>query len=216
MLRQAYNADHFVHMPLRECDRELERLLAVLDKQVDATQTSPPPRTKSPQSTRKNTHEFTGDARTMLYECFGTDMTEMTGIDTSNGLVLFTELGADLNAWDTETQFTSWLGLSPNPHASGGKMISSHTRKVSNPVTWAFRMAAKSAAKRKTYLGAFYRRMKARLGAPKAMTATAHTCAIIFYRMVKEKTPYHDLGEDSYQQQNRECAVKRLKQQAKR
>ncbi len=216
VLRQAYNAYHFVQKQLRECDRELERLLTVLDKQVDANQTPPPPRTKPSQSTRKNAHEFTGDARTILYECFGTDITEITGIDTTNGLVLFTELGADLNAWATEKQFSSWLGLSPNPHASGGKMKSSKTRKVSNPATWAFRMAAKSAAKSKTYLGAFYRRMKARLGAPKAMTATAHTLAIIFYRMVKEKTPYHDLGEDSYQKQNRERAVKRLKQQAKR
>jgi transposase len=67
-----------------------------------------------------------------------------------------------------------------------------------------------------TYLGAFYQRMKARLGAPKAMTATAHKLAIIFYRMVQDKTPYHDLGGDYYLKQNRERAVRRLKQDAKR
>jgi transposase len=216
VLRQAYNAYHFVHTQLRECDREIERLLHALDKQVDATQTPPPPRTKPSPPKRKNAHVFTGDARIILYECFGTDITEITGIDTTNGLVLFTEVGTDLSAWDSEKQFTSWLGLSPNPHASGGKMKSSNTRKVSNPATWAFRMAAKSAAKSQTYLGAFYRRMKARLGAPKAMTATARKIAIIFYRMVKDHTPYHDLGEDYYMKQNRERAVKRLKQQAKR
>jgi len=216
VLRQAYKSYHVVHDQLRECDREIERLLRDLDKQVDATQTPPPPRTKPRQPGRKNAHVFTGDARTILYECFGTDITEITGIDTSNGLVLFTEVGADLSAWDTEKHFTSWLGFSPNPHASGGKMKSSQTRTVSNPASWAFRMAAKSAARSKTYLGAFYRRMKARLGAPKAMTATARKIAIIFYRMVNEKTPYHDLGEDYYVKQNRERAVKRLKQHAKR
>jgi transposase len=216
VLGQAHNAYHFVHAQLRECDREIERLLTAIDKQVDANQTPPPPRTKTPQPTRKNEHTFTSDARTLLYECFGTDITAITGFDTTNGLVLYTEVGADLRAWETEKQFSSWLGFSPSPCASGGKMKSSQTRKVANRASWAFRMAAKAAARSKTYLGAFYRRMKARLGAPKAMTATAHKLAIIFYRMVKAKTPYQDLGEDYYLKQNRERAVRRLKQDAKR
>jgi transposase len=216
VLCQAYKAYHFVHEQLRECDREIERLLRAIDKQVDATQTPPPPRAKTPQPKRKNEHTFTGDARTLLYECFGTDITSLTGIDTTNGLELYTEIGADLRAWETEKQFTSWLGLSPNPHVSGGKVQSSQTRKVANRAAWAFRMAAKAAARSKTYLGAFYRRMKARLGAPKAMTATARKIAVIFYHIVKDRKPYHDLGEDYYVTQHRKRALKRLQRQAKR
>ena len=76
-------------------------------------------------------------------------------------------------------------------------------------------MAAKSAARSKTYIGAFYRRMKARLGAPKAMTATARKIAVIFYHMVKERKPYQDLGEDYYLKQSQDRALKRLQRQAK-
>ncbi len=214
VLRQAHKAYHFVHTQLRECDREIERRLHAIEKQVDANQTPPPPRDTPVPPPPKNAHSF--DATTLLYECFGTDVTRITGLGATTGLILYTELGADLSAWETEKQFTSWLGFSPNPHASGGKMISSSTRKVKNPATWAFRMAAKAAARSKTYIGAFYRRMKARLGAPKAMTATARKLAIIFYRMVTDKTPYHDLGEDYYVKQNQERALKRLQRQAKR
>lgn len=215
VLRQAHTAYGFVQQQLRECDREIERLLTAIDKQIDATQTPPPPPIKPRQPNRKNHHQFTGDARTLLYECFGTDITELTGIETTNGLELYTEVGADMCPWPTDQHFTSWLGLSPNAKSSGGKMKSSQTRKVTSRAAQIFRMAAKSASRSKTYLGAFYRRMKARLGAPKAMTATARKIAVIFYHMVKERTPYRDLGEDYYVAQNRERALKRLQRQAK-
>ncbi len=132
----------------------------------------------------------------------------------TNGLELYTEVGADMSPWATDQHFASWLGLSPNAHASGGKMKSSQTRKVSSRAAQVFRMAAKSAARSKTYIGAFYRRMKARLGAPKAMTATARKIAVIFYHMVKERTPYRDLGEEYYTTQNQARALKRLQHQA--
>jgi transposase len=216
VLRQAYNAYHFVHDHLRECDREIERRLTAIDQQVDANQTPLPPREKTPPPRRKNAHEFTCDARTLWYACFGTDITGITGLDTTNGRVVYPEVGAELRAWETEKQCTCWLGRSPNTHASGGSVKSSQTRKVSSRASWAFRLAAQAASRSKTYLGAFYRRMKARLGAPKAMTATARKIAVIFYQMVKDKTADHDLGVDYSVKQNRDRTLKRLKQQAKR
>lgn len=215
VLRQAVNAYRFVHTPLRECDRAIERLLVAIDTQVDATTTPPPPRTKPSQPKRKNQHQFTSDARTLLYECFGTAITELTGIETTNGLELYTEVGADMRPWATDEHVASWLGLSPNAQSSGGKMKSSQTRKVTSRAAQIVRMAAKSASRSKTYIGAFYRRMKARLGAPKAMTATARKIAVIFYHMVKERTPYRDLGEEYYVKQNQDRALKRLQRQAK-
>ncbi len=99
VLEQEHRGYQFVHQQIRECNREIEALLTAIDKQVDATLIPPPPRTKAPQAHRKNAHEFTGDARTLLYECFGVDISEMTGIDTTNGLVLYTEVGADLKSY---------------------------------------------------------------------------------------------------------------------
>jgi len=216
VLRQAYKSYHFVHEQLRECDRALERLVQALDKQVDATQTPVPPRAKAPQPKAKNAHKFDSDVRTLLYECFGTDVTAIPGINESNGLALLSELGADLSAWETDKRFSSWLGVSPNVQSSAGKVRSSQTRKMANRVAGVFRMAARSVSRSKSALGAFYRRMKARLGAPKAMTATAHKIALIFYHMVRERTTYREVGETEYTQQQEQRVLKRLKQQAKR
>ncbi len=216
VLRQAYKAYHFVHEQLRECDRALERLVRAIDKQVDATQTPVPARTKTPQPKAKNAHTFDLDVRTLLYECFGTDVTAIPGLNESSGLSLFSELGADLSAWETDKRFSSWLGLSPNVQSSAGKVRSSQTRKMANRVAGIFRMAARSVSRSKSALGAFYRRMKGRLGAPKAMTATAHKIAVIFYHMVCERTTYREVGESEYTQQQEQRMLKRLKQQAKR
>jgi transposase len=216
VLRQAYQAYRFVHEQLRECDRALERRVKAIDKQVDATQTPVPPRAKTPQPKAKNAHTFDSDVRTLLYACFGTDVTAIPGINESNGFVLFSELGADVSAWETEKRFSSWLGLSPNVQSSAGKVKSSETRKMANRVAGVFRMAARAVSRSKSALGAFYRRMKARLGAPKAMTATAHKIAVILYHLVRERTAYREVGEAEYTQQQEQRMLKRLQKQAKR
>jgi hypothetical protein len=216
VLRQAHKAYHFVQEQMRECDRELERLLQEVDKQVDANQTPPPPRTKTPQPAHRNDVRFAAqDGRTLLYECFGVDVTQMPGIDVSSGLVLFTELGPDVSPWPTAKQFAAYLGLAPNIQSSAGIVRSSRTRKVASRAAGVFRLAAQAVTRSKTAVGAFYRRIKARLGGPKAITATAHKLAVIFYMMVKERRNYCELGEAAYTQQQRQRAVKRLKQQAR-
>ena len=209
VLRQASKAYHFVHEQLWECDRVLERLVQAINKQVDATHTPVPPRAKTPQPQAKNAHTFDSDVRTLLYECFGTDVTAIPGINESNGLVLFSELGSDVSAWETDKRFGSWLGLAPN-------VQSSETRKMANRTAGVFRMAARAVTRSKSALGAFSRRMKARLGAPKAMTATAHKIAVIFYQMVRERTVSREVGEAEYTQQQEQRMLKRLKKQATR
>ena len=154
--------------------------------------------------------------RTLLYECFGTDVTAIPGINESNGLVLFSELGSDVSAWETEKRFGSWLGLAPTVQSSAGKVKSSETRHMPNRAAGVFRMAARAVTRSKSALGAFYRRMKVRLGAPKAMTATAHKIAVIFYHMVRERTVYREAGEAEYTKQQEQRMLQRLKKQAKR
>jgi transposase len=216
VLRQAYQAYQFVHAQLRECDRLLERLVKAIDKQVDARQTPPPPRAKTPQPKAKNAHTFDSDVRTLRYEGFGTDVTAIPGLNETNGLVLFSELGADVRAWETEKRFSSWLGRAPSVQSSAGKVKSSETRKMANRAAGVFRMAARSVARSKSALGAFYRRMKARLGAPKAITATAHKIAVIFYHLVRERTLYREIGEAEYTQHQEQWMLKRLQKQANR
>ena len=105
--------------------------------------------------------------------------------------------------------------MSPTEQSSGGKLKSSQTSKVNNRASQFFRLAARSAGRSKTALGAFYRRLKARIGAPKALTATARKIARIFYQMVTKREPYREAGETAYTQQQKDRCVKRLKRQAK-
>jgi transposase len=216
VLRHAWKAYQFVLSQIRDCDRELERLVSAIDKQVDANQTPPPPREKSPQPTHRNDVQFAAqDGRTLLYECFGVDVTRIPGLDVSSALTLFTELGADLTPWPSDKHFASYLGLAPNVQSSAGKVRSSRTRKVASRAAGVFRLAAQAVIRSKTALGACYRRLKGRLGGSKALTATAHKIAVIFYHMVKERKPDHELGEEGYAKQHEARMLKRLKQQAK-
>ena len=143
-------------------------------------------------------------------------MTAIPGISETNALVLFSELGPDLSAWKTGKHFGSWLGLAPNVQSSAGRIKSAQTRKMANRAARVFRMAARSLSRSKSALGAFYRRMKARLGAPKAMTATAHKIALLFYHLVRERKAYRELGEAEYTKQQQQRMLKRLEKQAKR
>ena len=98
-----------------------------------------------------------------------------------------------MTKWKTAKHFTSWLGLSPNVKRSGGKDQSMNTRKVQSRAALAFRHAARAVSQSHSYLDAFYRRLRARCGPSKALTATARKLAVIFYHMGKEGKKYQEL-----------------------
>jgi len=101
-----------------------------------------------------------------------------------------------MTRWPTEKHFASWLSLSPGSNTSGGRKISGRTKASANRVAAARRLAASSLYHSKSALGAFHRRLKARLGAPKAFTVTAHKLARLIYRMLRFGTEYVDRGQD--------------------
>jgi hypothetical protein len=104
--------------------------------------------------------------------------------------------------------------LCPNNRITGGRVKSSQTQKNANRAANAFRLGAQSLARSDTALGAFYRRMRSRLGAPKAITATAHKLARIFYRMWKTGDAYQDQGAHYYEEQYRERILANLRKRA--
>jgi transposase len=120
-----------------------------------------------------------------------------------------------MTKWPTEKHFASWLGLCPNHKISGGQILSSRSRKVVNKASTAFRMAAFGASRSNTATGAFYRRLKSRVGAPKAITATAHKIARHYYICLKTQKNYIDSGAEYYEQKYREKVVELLKKKAK-
>ena len=127
---------------------------------------------------------------------------------------ILSEVGLDARRFPTVKHFTSWLGLCPGSCITGAKVKNSRTRRVVNRAANAFRMAAVAAGKTRSALGAFYRRLRTRLGIPKAITATAHKLARIFYRLWSSGGTYDDPGVNYYEQRYQEQIVKSLRKKA--
>ena len=169
----------------------------------------PKPRHKTKQS---NALSF--DVRSDLYHLVGTDLTQIHGIGPYLALRLISEVGTDLSRWPTAKHFTSWLALSPGSKISGGKVLSSHSKKSNNRITAHLRLAATTIGRSNTALGAFYRRLSARIGKAKAVTATARKIAILFYNAMRYGMNYNDPGASYYEEQYRSRVIKGLHRRA--
>jgi hypothetical protein len=131
-------------------------------------------------------------------------LTTIDGIDVMTVQTVFAELSFDMQAWASEEHFTSWLGLSPAPNISGGKVIGHQPRRVRNRVATALRMAAASRLRNQSYLGAKYRRLRTKLGAPKAIKAMARYLACLVYRMLTRGQAWVDHGIQQFERKNTE------------
>lgn len=209
-LKQAVELYDFYHEKLQDCDIAIEDCLSQLEKQPPESPLSSKKRRKK---NNKNAMNF--NVTHYLHELCGTDLTEIDGLDEHSILKILSETGINMDKWETAKHFVSWMGLSPNNKISGGKILSSKTIKTQNRAKHVFKVAALALSNSKSGLGAFYRRLRARLGAPKAINATARKVAIIFYNMIKHKTAYNAQSQEEYNEAHKNRMVKNLKQKAK-
>ena len=151
------------------------------------------------------------DLRHHMHRISGTDLTLIQGIDVNTAHVIFTEIGPDLSKFSTAEHFCSWLHLCPNNKISGGKILSYRTKPSSNRVAQALRMASLSLIRSQSFLGDFFRRMRAKAGAPKAITATAHKLALIIYHLIKNQKSF----DESIFVKEQEAHKKRMEQNLK-
>jgi transposase len=205
VLRQAVEGLDFYTGQLAACDAEIESHYAVFQPQVDLVE-QPLPAEK--RRHRPNHPNY--DLRTHLYLTAGVDLTAVDGIDVLLAQDILAEIGTDMSKWKSEKHFAAWLGLAPNHKSSAGKVFSRRTPTTSNRAATAFRLAARSTHRSQNAVGAFYRRIKAKHGAPIAITATAHKLARIVYHMLKHRAPYVDSGLDAYLNQQRQRALRSL------
>ena len=203
-LYQMYQAE------IMAIDAEIEQCLLSFAPKTLAE--PPTPKRKRRKKPTANHPDF--DLRQYLYRIAGIDFTSIDGLDALNIQTILSEVGLDPSRFPTVKHFTSWLGLCPGQKITGGKVKSSQTRKVVNRAANAFRMAAFSLTHSRSALGAFYRRLRSRLGAPKAMTATAHKLARMFYRLWTTGESYCDPGVDYYEQKYPELILKKLSKKA--
>ena len=195
---------------IQDCDRQIEQALKQFPDHSQDKPSLQPKRTKR----RPNSPSF--DARSELYRLCGVDLTAIDGVDANTALKVIAEIGIDMSPWPTEKHFCSWLCLCPGTKKSGGKRLSSKTRPGGNRVAAALRMAAESLQHSASAMGAFYRRMKARLGAPAAITAAAHRLARVIYAILRHGQAYVDIGQQAHEQQFRQRMLKNLQRQARK
>jgi transposase len=198
----------------QEAIQDLDTVIALQLKSL-RQQTSLPPRPPRTWKRGRKPHDPHFHVRAALYDATGLDRTAIEGIDEMHALTLVSELGMDLSKWPTRNQFTSWLGLCPNGKKTGGKVKSSHTRRGKNRAAGALRLAAWSLMRSQSYLGAYLRRQRSRLGAPKAITATAHKLARIVYHLVRFGEAYIKQTEEAYAAQVRERLEKQWHRRAR-
>lgn len=211
VMQQALSTWRHYQILIDQCDQQIQQTLARFDSKKDL-QPLPPTRLqhKKPQ---RNEPNF--EARTELYRLSGVDLTQVPGIQINTSLVLFTELGPDfVSRFPTAKCFASWLGLCPDNRITGGKIISVKTRDVKTRTALALRLAAQSLWRSKDYLGECFRRWKARLGTPKAITAMAHKLARILWHLIKYKQAYDPTVWAVAEQKLRQKKIKRLQQNA--
>lgn len=195
-LEQAVALYDFYTSQLQRCDAEIEQQFTNLKPIADRLPPLPP--SPKPQTHSKNAPAY--DARTLLYQLTGVDLVAIAGLNESTVQTIITELGPNVDAFPTVKHFCSWAGLAPHNDISGGKRLRSRTLPTNNRIGQAFRMAAQSVAKSpQSAFGAFYRRMKGRLGTKQAIVATAHKIARAFYYVLKHRVPFDDLGGEEYE-----------------
>ena len=213
-LKQSLTAYKHYQELIADCDREIERLMRLLNGKIDPPPSSPatPP---DPRFQKRSKNQFRFDMASELTRVFGVDLTTIPGISGLTAHTLLAEIGPDLSRFANVAAFASWLALCPANKKSGGKVLSSRTRQTNSRASHALRIAAQTLARSKSHLGNFYRRMRARLGGPPAITATAHKLARIIYHLITTGQHYDEtvfVREDQKQAQRQE---KRLRKQAK-
>jgi transposase len=212
VLKQEQDGYEFCQQQMAECDRRLKQYL---QQREDRSQGASLPEEKRKERLKKkkgNAPQF--DLRTELFRMTGTDLTQIDGIDVMTATTILSEAGWDMSKWQTEHHFVSWLRLCPDNKVSGDKIIGKGRLPTNNRITNALKMAASSLRTSNTYVGAQFRRLRTKLGAPVAIKAMAAKLARLVYRMLRYGMQYVDQGAKFYEAQHRNLQIAHLKWKA--
>lgn len=213
-LRQSVKLYRQYQEQIAECEAEIHRLMMKLNTKADPVERPLPPAKDSVKKCKVIPPAQALCLRQEAYRVLGVDLTTIPGISVLHAQTVVAELGPDLSKFRSASAFSSWMGLCPDNDVSGGKVLWSGTRKVNNRLSAAFRMAAQSLQRSESALGNFYRRMRTKLGAPKAITATAHKLARIVFHLLKTGQAYDDTVFADLEVKYRNRTENRLKAQA--
>jgi transposase len=219
-LRQALEAYDFYQRQVQQCDgciqQELERLPVAPPPDDEGR---PPPGNGAaqppvPKEMRHNAPKTMAGLHQHLVRLYGgNDLSQLPAMTDYTVLQLLAELGTDLSAWPSEKHFTAWLGLAPGNKDSGKRK--GKARRHGGQAGRIFRVAARALSRAKnSWLGAFYRRIRAMRGGLVANKAAARKMAELFYRCVTKGWQYAEEGLAAYEQRYREQRTRALSKQA--
>lgn len=209
-LRQSLELYDVLQGKIAETDAEIAAALDILTADRE-TPAAPPPRPRHSKS--RNEPHF--DVRSVLYQLLNADVTQIHALGPYTVLRMVAECGTDMTKWPTVKHFTSWLTLCPGSKISGGRVLSAKTRRSSNRVAALRRTAAVNVGRTQTALGACYRRLAARIGKAKAVTATARELAVLFYNALRYGMDYGDPGVEYYEAKYKQRVIEGLERRAK-
>lgn len=214
VLQQEQDGYDFCQKQIAECDKRIEEYLKQREDRSGGA--SLPEEKRKGRLKKKKGNAPTFDLREGLFRMTGTDLTRIDGIDVITATTIVSEAGWDMSKWATENHFVSWLRLCPDNRISGGKIISKGRLRTNNRLTVAFKMAASTLRLSNTYLGAQFRRLKAKLGSPIAIKAMAAKLARLVYRMLRYGMQFVDKGAETYEAKQRTRQINSLKRNAAR
>ena len=210
-LTQSLELYDFYQAKILDCDRRLEAAVS----RLTVSAAGPVGKLPKARHRQKPNGAPAFDVRAALYGVLGVDLTQIHGLGPSLALKLIAECGTDLKAWPSAKHFTSWLCLAPGNKISGGKLLSSRTRRSSSRAAALLRLAATTIGRSDTALGAFYRRLSSRIGKQKAVTATARKIAVLFYNTLRFGMTYRDPGAAAYEERHRGRVLTNLRRRAR-
>ena len=200
-----------------DCDREIEMMVANFDSRLDPTQMPPSSGSKQKPQGRNTIHFEHANLTQEMHRIYGTDLTLVPGMGAQTVYTVFSEVGRDLSTpFHDDGRFSSWLGVCPGNNITGDKRKNSKTRKVASRAAQAFRLAAQGLRRSQSALGDYFRRMCARLGTPKGITATAHRLARIFFHLVTTRETYNEAIFAEEQQRSAKRRTNRVTKEAMR
>ncbi|MBD6621051.1 IS110 family transposase [Komarekiella sp. 'clone 1'] len=132
------------------------------------------------------------------------------GIARRTAEIIVSEIGIDMSRFPSAQHLAAWAGVAPGNYESGGKTLSTSTRKGNRSLRTILVQAAHALAHTKTYLAAQFRRISGRRGKKRAAVAVAHSILTIAYHLISCQEPYKDLGVDYFDKQRPESVKKRL------
>jgi transposase len=206
VLGQALQNYRQIQQQIAQCDLRVEKQLVQIADCTNPSQDS--------ERTPSSSDALELSLAAHLKRILGVDLTTIPGLNVLAILTLVSEIGTNMAKWRNEKAFVSWLGLSPNNKISGQRVLSSRTRKVVNRAATILRLAAMIVGHSNTPLGSFYRRKRAQLGAPKAITATARKLGCLIYRLIKKGRGYQEADVHIYELKYKDQILNSLRKRA--